>query len=108
MSLILLQIGCTREARYATVSFEQNRYSVFENHVMRKKSTYDNKLTVRNNIVLCSGNSGVVKGLDCLAMAEGLMLLLVVNFFSTELVYFLWANRKFFFYSGWGRVGVIK
>ena len=49
-----------REARYATVSFEQNRYSVFENHVMRKKSTYDNKLTISNYIVQSCGNSGVV------------------------------------------------
>ena len=42
-----------------TVSFEQNRDSVFENHVMRKKNTYDNKLTISNNIVRECGNGTV-------------------------------------------------
>ena len=56
--------GFGREARYATVSFEQHRYSVFENHVMRKKSTYDNKLTISNNIVRSCDNCGVVEGLE--------------------------------------------
>ena len=55
----------TRVARYATVCFEQNRYGVYESQVMRKKTTYGNKLTLIKNIVHFIGSSGVVQWLGC-------------------------------------------
>ena len=42
-----------REAKYAKNHFQQNRYSVFESHVMRKES-------VSTKIILTHGNGEVV------------------------------------------------
>ena len=38
-----------REAKYAKNHFQQNRYSVFESHVMRKESISTKILRIRGN-----------------------------------------------------------
>ena len=54
-------------------------------YVMRKKSTYDNKLTVSNNIARSCSSSGVAMGLECWSGIRwhGFDDTLEVNFFST-------------------------
>ena len=44
-----------REAKYAKNHFQQNRYSVFESHVMRKESIITKILRSRANSEECRG-----------------------------------------------------
>ena len=47
------------EAKYAKNPFQQNRYRVFDNHVIHKETVYNNEMGVNAKVLQWSGNSGV-------------------------------------------------
>ena len=84
------------EAKYAKNLFQQNRYSVFDSHVMHMKTAHNNEMGVNTK-------ESLFFSLRDLFIFCGL----------TENFLFIrdgeeWGNRNFFVYSGWGRVGVIE
>ena len=51
------------EAKYAKNLFQQNRYSVFDNHVTLKETAYNNEVGINTKVLRGIGNSGVVQGI---------------------------------------------
>ena len=76
-----------------------------------KETAYNNEVGINTKVLQREGNSGVVQGIivrcadGCTTVAQFPQRFV---FFFAKFVYFLWANRKFFIYSGWGRAGVIE
>ena len=48
------------EAKYAKNLFQQNRYSLFNNHVTLKETAYNNEVSVNLKVLPRVANSGVM------------------------------------------------